>query len=486
MGCIESDYNEVNVFHTASSFTGDESIDDWNVSSVTDMAYMFYTASSFNHHLSSWDVSSVTDISGMFYSATSSFSSSVGGWDVSKVTDMANMFRNAAKFTGQGIAVWDVSKVTNMYAMFWGARSFHGDGVGNWDVSSCLNMQLMFRGAHSFDEDVSRWAISSVKNMRQMFFGASSFNQDLCPWRDKNFPYSSATQIFLSSRCTFTATPNQANPYGGPFCADDCIPSAQPSISMGPSSQPSMDPSTSSQPTLEPSSNPSISAKPSNDPTSEPSSEPSSHPSLEPSLSTKPTNLPSSLPSTTLKPSNLQSTCDSPKLFSNTNREKAKGLMFQMLNGSSDVIIDIEKISFETKDDADSEVQAQVYFKLGSYAGFPTRGMDAGDWGEPLFDGIPKQISNGLKEAKLDDVFTIPKGELASFYLASNEELTFKEGNEEFDVSDEGEDFKMHLHWIGEWGSLLGCSGRSKFLWRDYLLHRDDFYFYSVNVTFAI
>ena len=120
----------------------------------------------------------------------------------------------------------------------------------------------------------------------------------------------------------------------------------------------------------------------------------------------------------------------------------------------------------------------QVYFKLGSYAdagaGFPTRGMDVGDWGEPIFDGIPQQISNGLKMAKLDDVFTIPKGKLASFYLASNKELTFKkEGNQEFDVSDEGEDFNIYSglamedpfqNRLGEanfFGEIIYCTGDS-------------------------
>ena len=38
----------------------------WNVSSVTDMGYMFYGATSFNGDVSNWDVSNVTDMSGIF------------------------------------------------------------------------------------------------------------------------------------------------------------------------------------------------------------------------------------------------------------------------------------------------------------------------------------------------------------------------------------------------------------------------------------
>merc|ERR1712238_498117 len=71
----------------------------WDVSSVTDMTWMFYEASSFNTDLSSWNVSSVTDMRGMFYSITntaSAFNNNVSSWDVSSVTDMTNMFNGAS------------------------------------------------------------------------------------------------------------------------------------------------------------------------------------------------------------------------------------------------------------------------------------------------------------------------------------------------------------------------------------------------------
>ena len=66
-------------------------IGDWDVSSVTDMRYIFNGATSFNQDLSKWDVSKVTDMENMFMRA-SAFNRELRGmaWGHSKAvkTDM--------------------------------------------------------------------------------------------------------------------------------------------------------------------------------------------------------------------------------------------------------------------------------------------------------------------------------------------------------------------------------------------------------------
>ncbi|NME70897.1 BspA family leucine-rich repeat surface protein [Flammeovirga aprica] len=150
-----------------------------DLSSVTDMSYMFYEASSFNGDLSNWDVSSVTDMNFMF-SGASSFNGNLSNWDVSSVTNMSNMFSVASSFNGD-LSSWDVSSVTLMYFMFNGAKSFNGD-LSSWDVSSVIKMPGMFHGATSFNRDLSSWDVSSVTNMSFMFHRATSFNRDLSSW----------------------------------------------------------------------------------------------------------------------------------------------------------------------------------------------------------------------------------------------------------------------------------------------------------------
>ena len=191
------------MFYSASSFNGD--LSGWNVSSVTDMNRMFFFASSFNQTLNDWDVSSVTDMSNMFRSATS-FNQTLNDWDVSSVTDMNRMFRFASSFN-QTLNDWNVSSVTTMTQMFRSAISFNqtlndwdvfsvtdmsnmfgfatsfNQPLNNWNVSSVTSMSLMFGDATSFNQPLNSWNVSSVTDMNNMFHDASSFNGDLSAWK---------------------------------------------------------------------------------------------------------------------------------------------------------------------------------------------------------------------------------------------------------------------------------------------------------------
>jgi hypothetical protein len=113
--------------------------------------------------------------------------------------------------------------------------------------------------------------------------------------------------------------------------------------------------------------------------------------------------------------------------------------MYQIQAEEADV--KIEKISFKTKDNKDTEVQ--VYFQLGSYQSFQGGGMVATDWGLPVFNGIPDRTFDGLREVVLDEVLTIPKGETASIHFVGKKEFMYEEGDEEFAVAADTGDFKI-------------------------------------------
>ena len=129
-------------------------LNNWNVSNVTNMSYMFGSSNTifnikhnFNQPLNNWDVSNVTDMSGMFYKCKN-FNQPLNNWDVSNVTDMEEMFYRCINFN-QPLNNWNVSNVTNMYGMFWNCISFN-QPLNNWNVLNVTDMRCMFHSSQEF------------------------------------------------------------------------------------------------------------------------------------------------------------------------------------------------------------------------------------------------------------------------------------------------------------------------------------------------
>ena len=155
-------------------------ISSWDTSSVIDMNYMFYNATSFNQPIGSWNVSNVINMGSLFEGA-SAFNQPIGSWNVSNVTNMDSLFESTS--FNQSISSWNVSNVTNMQYMFFG--STFNQPIGNWDVSSVQNMVLMFYQS-IFNQPIGNWNVSNVTNMSRMFDSATSFNQNIGNWNVSN------------------------------------------------------------------------------------------------------------------------------------------------------------------------------------------------------------------------------------------------------------------------------------------------------------
>lgn len=178
--CVSKVTNMSNLFYQNLVL---ESIEDWDVSSVTRMESMFLGSSSFNQDISNWNVSSVTSMNNMFAGAVT-FNQNISNWNVSKVNDMFGMFQTANSFN-QDLSNWNVSNVINMSYMFYSAVSFNGD-ISDWDVSNVINMSYMFGANSIFNQDLSTWNTSNVQNMQGMFSYATLFNQDISNWNVSN------------------------------------------------------------------------------------------------------------------------------------------------------------------------------------------------------------------------------------------------------------------------------------------------------------
>ena len=94
-------------------------ISEWDVSKVKSTCAMIYLCEKLESvgEISKWDVSSVTDMSFMFCDCCS-FNQNISDWDVSNVTNMSSMFYYCKKFN-QDLSRWDVLNVTNKLGIFY-------------------------------------------------------------------------------------------------------------------------------------------------------------------------------------------------------------------------------------------------------------------------------------------------------------------------------------------------------------------------------
>jgi len=206
------------MFRAASKFSGNSSMNSWNMSNINNTAGMF-SNTPFNSPIGNWDVSNVTTLSsrysGMFQN--SSFNQDISSWDVSNVTNMTDLFGNSpfnqpindwdvssviyfgtggnvngtfGQDFNQPLDKWDVSNVTHMRGMFYNAKSFNQD-ISSWDVSNVIDMSVLFGSCTSFNQDISSWDVSSVTTMAGnhqggMFSNCKAFDQDLSSWDTSN------------------------------------------------------------------------------------------------------------------------------------------------------------------------------------------------------------------------------------------------------------------------------------------------------------
>jgi surface protein len=152
-------------------------IENWDVSKVKNMSYLFSGLNNFNLPIGNWDTSNVTNMRSMFEDTV--FNQDIGGWDTSNVTDMSSMFKNNNEFD-KNIGQWDTSSVTDMSAMFQ-SKNFNQDigtffttkkfnqDIGTWNTNKVNNMEYMFYGATNFDQNIERWDTSNVTDVTKMF-----------------------------------------------------------------------------------------------------------------------------------------------------------------------------------------------------------------------------------------------------------------------------------------------------------------------------
>lgn len=149
------------------------SLNVWNPVSAINMSDMFRQCA-YNRPLNNnWcgsTLNGVTNMANMFLS-NNVFNQDISCWDVSTVTDMRYMFSYAFNFNNNGTSLssWNTANVINMSGQFWYATSFNQD-IGNWTLHPNVNLQFMLNdcgmNCNSYSNTLIGWANnnSSVTN----------------------------------------------------------------------------------------------------------------------------------------------------------------------------------------------------------------------------------------------------------------------------------------------------------------------------------
>ena len=158
-----------------------EFLDEWDLSTVTDIGYMFYNSSGLagTVDLSNWNLSSLQNAEYMFFfsSPNSSISNiNVTNWGVTNLTAVRKMFYNMNNADITGLGTWNPTSLTNAFEMFENSKGFTGDGLGQWVNTPFQNINDMLFDNDSFDESLANWDISNLTNANTFMNAASGMS----------------------------------------------------------------------------------------------------------------------------------------------------------------------------------------------------------------------------------------------------------------------------------------------------------------------
>lgn len=123
-----------------------------------------------------FDVSQVTDMSYMFYSAvTTNRTIDFSSWDVSNVTTTYYMFNYAYNFTNINLSNWNTTKFEIINSMFYGCERLKEIDLSTWNTNNIGNMGFLFYNCKKITTiDLSSFELANVTNMTNMFYNCTA------------------------------------------------------------------------------------------------------------------------------------------------------------------------------------------------------------------------------------------------------------------------------------------------------------------------
>ena len=123
-----------------------------------------------------FDVSNVTDMSYMFYSAvTTNRAIDFSTWDVSNVTTTFYMFNYAYNFTNINLSNWNTTKLETISSMFYGCEKLKEIDLSTWNTNNIKNLNFLFYNCSKITTiDLSSFDLTNATDMTNMFYNCRS------------------------------------------------------------------------------------------------------------------------------------------------------------------------------------------------------------------------------------------------------------------------------------------------------------------------
>jgi surface protein len=157
----------------------------WDISSATDLSFMFAGRGIFNQTLNNWNVSNVTDMKWMF-ALCPSYNQPMDNWDTSSLEDIRFMFHFDSGFN-QSLNHWNTSKITNMAHAIHGCTAFN-HSLENWDMTKVTRIDQILKETPNFNQSLASWNLASVNNgaqaLMQTGMDCENFSKTLTGWAD--------------------------------------------------------------------------------------------------------------------------------------------------------------------------------------------------------------------------------------------------------------------------------------------------------------
>lgn len=211
--------NMAAAFYSAQSLTSLTGLENWDVQKVTNMSNIFNEQGSTNvldiSALSNWKTSSLQNLNTAFANNKFTNLHVLENWDVSHVTNMGYIFMNNDQLTDiSALANWDTSNVTSLNRAFNNTHSLTSlHGLEKWDTSKVTDLTATFANEGSLVDAsaIANWNTSNVTNMSNLFTNSNAQYVDLSKWDFSKVTSASdvirnvKTVVYLGNNGTITA-----------------------------------------------------------------------------------------------------------------------------------------------------------------------------------------------------------------------------------------------------------------------------------------